>query len=238
MAFTLSGNDIDLWVLRSEELIPQLVPLCASLSAEEMQRAEQNQREADRLRFVLGRGVLRTLLSLYTGQEAARLGIKQGLHGKPALAGGAAPRFNLAHSERLLLIAFSGRAQVGVDVEKLRPLRDEAGLVRRVMSPAEQATLIRMAPGVRTRAFFRYWVLKEAVAKASGMGLRLTLPEIEIEAATEGVAQVHRLSGVAIREGGWQLHSFVPEAGYIAALAVEGGLGTIRMRGWTEVQGV
>ena len=65
-------------------------------------------------------------------------------HGKPHLAGdhGNAPlQFNLSHSGDRGLVGWARGRRLGVDIELWRPLGDEAALVRRFFSPAENAAL-------------------------------------------------------------------------------------------------
>ena len=56
------------------------------LSGEEQDRAERFYFERDRRAFIACRGMLRRLISLYTGEDAARIRLVAGPHGKLFLA--------------------------------------------------------------------------------------------------------------------------------------------------------
>jgi hypothetical protein len=96
-------------------------------------------------------GILRQVLAVYTGQEPAQIRLQEGRHGKPRLADPAGRlRFNLSHSGELALVAVSGEFEVGVDVERLRPKREES--------------------------FYRDWACHEAHVKCLGIGLLSARP--------------------------------------------------------------
>ena len=75
--------------------------------------------------------------------------------------------FSITHTDRHAFCVLS-RAPVGIDAEELdRPVR--FSLAERIFSPAEQ---LRFAAAINPQeAFLALWVLKEAAAKCSGLGL-------------------------------------------------------------------
>ncbi|RYF66751.1 MAG: 4'-phosphopantetheinyl transferase superfamily protein, partial [Comamonadaceae bacterium] len=82
--------------------------------------------------------------------------------------------FNLSHSQGVGLIALSAEAEVGVDVELVRPMGDVTALADNYFDGAEQSALAAIGPGpARDLAFFRCWTRKEACLKAAGIGLGL-----------------------------------------------------------------
>ena len=62
-------------------------------------------------------------------------------------------------------------AEIGVDIERLRPLSDMDALAERVFSAAERAALAAVPPDRRVEAFFAGWTRKEAYIKARGEGI-------------------------------------------------------------------
>ncbi len=88
---------------------------------------------------------------------------EKGPHGKPRLAGDWAwLRFNLSHSGQLALVAVARDVEVGVDVERIRPLREMHSIARRWLGLDDIAD---------ESEFFRAWTWHEAVVKALGVGL-------------------------------------------------------------------
>ena len=104
----------------------ELAEARALLSEGERQRAERFLREEDRTRFVAARAMLRRAVGLDLGVAPERVAFDYGPHGKPALTPPlheSGLRFNLSHSaDRALLATVRGR-ELGVDLEKLRPVR-------------------------------------------------------------------------------------------------------------------
>src|SRR5436190_24043385 len=89
--------------------------LSESLSPAEWVRAQRFHFERDRARFVAGRGLLRTILGRYLDAPPRSLRFTQGLHGKPELDGmSSSLRFNLSHSDDLMLLAAAHARDVGI----------------------------------------------------------------------------------------------------------------------------
>jgi 4'-phosphopantetheinyl transferase len=148
------------------------------ISPAERERAGRLLHEEDRLRFVLGRASLRCLLSRLVSKPAASLAFDVGVHGKLSLPGPI--RFNLSHSGQWILIGLHKGAEIGVDVEAIRPLSDWAMLADTYMAPAERSWIGEFPIEDREIAFLNAWTRKEAVTKAMGRGLTMALARIEI----------------------------------------------------------
>jgi len=93
-------------------------------------------------------------------------------HGKPTVAGAPGFSFSVSHSGALLAVAVVHGAQVGVDVEEVRPRRHLDRLAARVLTPAEHARWEALPAEARLDAFLRHWTEREAYLKAIGLGLR------------------------------------------------------------------
>jgi 4'-phosphopantetheinyl transferase len=104
---------------------------------------------------------LRTILETITG---APVEIAVAEKGKPYLPGAPEVRFNLAHSHELALVGVALGVDVGVDIERLRPLPEYAAIAERFFPPSERE-------GLDERDFFRRWTRIEAQLKARGVGL-------------------------------------------------------------------
>ena len=69
---------------------------------------------------------------------------------------GAGLTFNLSRSEGLALCAITVEGQVGVDIERLRPVEDEDAIVHRYFAPAEMRQYEAVRSQERTAAFFSH----------------------------------------------------------------------------------
>jgi 4'-phosphopantetheinyl transferase len=104
---------------------------------------------------------LRAILETVTG---ARVEFAVAEKGKPYLPGAPEVRFNLARSHELALVGVALGVEVGVDIERLRPLPEYAAIAERFFPPSERE-------GLDERDFFRRWTRIEAKLKARGVGL-------------------------------------------------------------------
>ena len=151
-----------------------------ALSAEEERRAAQFTFERDRGRYFAAHRALRRLLAARSGLDAQALRFTAGLFGKPGVAGLPDWRFSLADCGDVALIGIAaGADDLGVDVERLRPVPDRFDLAASLFSAAEQVELQATPPPRRDLAFLRGWTRKEACLKAVGTGLALEARQVE-----------------------------------------------------------
>jgi 4'-phosphopantetheinyl transferase len=169
-------------------------------------------------RFLAARAGLRTLLGRHLDLDPRRLSFATNEFGKPRLAGNDQVHFNLSHCEERAVLAISDAAEVGIDLERERPI-EHVDLAKRYFHPNEVAAITASRDEAeQRRAFFLVWTLKEAVVKALGTGLSTPLDSFEV-----GIGATTPRLAVA-PEGAprtWWLHA-ATAAGYCCALAVPG----------------
>lgn len=220
----LPGDEAHIWRARFDPLASQAPRLAQTLSVDERQRAEQYYFERDRVRFVVGRGLLRTILGRYLGMEPGDIRFSYGTFGKPTLEGPVERerlQFNVAHSGGLALYAFTRDRAIGVDVEQCRPLPDAEQLIERFFSAHEVATWRGLPPHERSPAFFNCWTRKEAFIKAVGDGLSHPLDQFEVSLTPGEPAKLLQTHGNPEAAALWALHALTPADDYVAALAVQ-----------------
>jgi 4'-phosphopantetheinyl transferase len=232
-SLALGAGDVDVWRVAVGLPAPRLASLWGVLAADERARAEAFRMRADRDRFVVARGVLRTVLGGYLCREPARLRFACDAHGKPALVGTAAAgglRFNVSHSEGLALVAVASDADVGVDVQWIRPDLSWDKIAARFFSPAEVAALRALPAETAREAFCACWTRKESYAKARGEGLQRCFQRFTVSVIP---GEPH----VGLRDdddpevaSSWSLQTLEVGCGYAAALAV--GAPGRRLRRW------
>lgn len=225
---------VDVWSA-SLDPPPALMPhLSECLSPDERARAERFVSARDRDRFVAGRSFLRQLLARYEGTQPGAVRFRYTPHGKPALAdSGAALRFNLAHADALAICAVvTGCEAIGVDLERVRAMADVEGVARTAFSPRELAHLTALPAPDRLRAFYEAWTRKEAFLKALGCGLSRPLDSFGVAFGPGESARVLESLADPSEAERFTLHAFVPEAGYVGAVAVSGQPAQVRHLAW------
>jgi 4'-phosphopantetheinyl transferase len=169
------GKEIHIWYIAMDEMTAQRIEdLRSVLGEDEIVRVEQYRFDVHRRRFIACRGMLRTILASYLTSTAGGIEFEYGQWGKPRLAGAAGSNrleFNVAHSEGLGLIAITSGAPVGIDVETANDRMDIEQIAREFFSASEIASILAASGDCRRELFLRYWTRKEAVLKATGIGL-------------------------------------------------------------------
>lgn len=115
---------------------------------------------------------VRRRLADYLECTPGEIRFETGEHGKPSIAAPATDlTFNFAYSAWTGVLAVGFRQALGVDIEKVTGDGIEPGTMDRLLAPMERDVVIRSLD--RERASLRFWVRKEALAKATGLGVSL-----------------------------------------------------------------
>jgi len=163
-------------------------------------------------------------LGSYLKIEADQVRFRYEFGGKPSLDlkyGRAPLRFNMSHSHNLILYGVTRRREIGVDVEKIRPLLNMDLVAASLLSRDEHARFSALPVCQRQGAFFRYWTLKEAYTKAIGKGF--AQPPHLVEILPMGVGEPTHLlctKGIDADVPPYLLHELPLIRGYVAAFAI------------------
>ncbi len=194
------------------------------LSDEESARADRFIRDEDRQRYIFAHGCLRLLLGRCLNVEPGAVMFQLGPAGKPVLCHtthGSDLSFNLSHAHGRALIAIAQGREVGVDLERIRPDVAVEKLSTRYFAPGEQIAIMQSAQEQRSARFFRYWVAKEAVLKAQGVGLR-SLSQCEVLLAADGAGAEVLASADLLRRDSWTIRFLSCGEGWDGAVAAQG----------------
>jgi 4'-phosphopantetheinyl transferase len=182
------------------------------LSDAEQARAESMRATDRRLAFVRGRSALRYLASQYLGLPPQSIGTTETATRKPVLD--VPLHASIAHSGSVVAVAFTKAAEIGVDIEPWAERVDRAAIARRFFGPTEAEALAGRDVG----AFFDAWVCKEAVLKATGVGLGgVRDVELSLEGGEPGL---RRLGAELGAPEAWTLSMFDAGHGWSGAVAV------------------
>jgi 4'-phosphopantetheinyl transferase len=208
----LRPGEVHVW--RVELADGDLEALRPLLSLAESIRAERFHFSRDRARFTAGRGRLRTILGRYLDLPPHELRFTEGAHGKPELEGMASTlRFNLSHSDDLMLLAVTHARAVGIDLELMREDVPFQSLADHYFEPEDAWDLRLLPPIERVGKFYALWTSTEARLKADGAGLGRGTRVIQPER--------------------WSVIRLQPAEGYAAALATEGSDFELNCHTWT-----
>ncbi len=131
-------------------------------------------KETTALEHRLGRQLLNTGLAALYGITLSPDELSFGERGKPFLSSRPDIHFNISHCRELVLCAFDSDP-VGVDAEIPGYFSD--ALIARTLSDSEKTFLDKKTASEESRRewFYRFWTLKEAYVKRSGIGVDTSL---------------------------------------------------------------
>jgi len=229
---------IDLWLFSRDVDARERIRLAAYLSPEERTRTQRFLDERDSHRYAATRGRLREILSSYVGLPPAQISFRYGDRGKPYLEDGPPTWFNLSHSGHLAAVAVSTEFEVGVDIERLRPVRQD--LPDRYFSRSEATALATLEGDAWRAAFFRCWTRKEAFIKALGEGMRQPLDSFAVTFDEAEPARLVWLEGDTGAPENWSFLDIAHAKGFagaIAAMTSGAPAPTLRIRSRVVVSG-
>jgi 4'-phosphopantetheinyl transferase len=221
----LAADEVHVWRASLRPPPHVLARLQAHLSPDERARAARFRFPEHRDAFVAGRGAQREILARYTGLTPHAHAYAETKYGKQSLAGAAAElgiHYNVSNSGDLALFAVAAGRELGVDLEKLKPMPDGIDIAQRFFSAPENEVFAALDEGVRDLAFFNCWTRKEAYIKAVGEGLSMPLDRFDVAFAPGEPARLLRTRGDEDEARRWSMAALEPGEGYVGAIVVEG----------------
>lgn len=158
------------------------------LDSTEIARMERFRFDADRERFLLGHGFLREVLGDYLHTNGASLNFERGPYGKPFLPGSGV-HFNMSDTKDAIAVVVSALADIGLDIETMARQVDHVNVGGHYFTPEEQRSISEADDG--KRRFLEFWTRKEAVLKASGVGIMDDLRVLRVDQAVNRMDITH-----------------------------------------------
>ncbi|MGO1073792.1 4'-phosphopantetheinyl transferase family protein [Lysobacter sp. CA199] len=177
----IDEHGIDVWLAFYDQIDEaSLSGFMELLNPDERRRQVRFQLQDDRKRYLVTRGMARTVLSRYANVLPEDWTFLADAFGRPHIAdrhGDEASRlsFNISHTRGLIAMAVTSRRAIGVDVEHIAVRQVSMGIAERHFAAEEIDALARIPEHRRQDRFFEYWTFKEAYAKARGLGLSIPL---------------------------------------------------------------
>jgi 4'-phosphopantetheinyl transferase len=168
---------------------------------------------------------LRLLLGAYLGIPGRDVRINRRLKGRPELdaaQSGGGLDFSVSRSKDSYLVGISNGAAIGVDLEiAARRSGKPLALAQRYFSDAETTALSALEGDELHHAFMYAWACKEAVVKASGLGIANQLCRFTVDVNPDRPPAM--LDMLDDAPGAWRLAVVRPDSWAIAAVAVRQG---------------
>lgn len=167
---SLAPDVVDVWEAPLDIPEENVTALYDMLALGEQTRAKAFIDARGYRQYVISRGRMRQVLSLYTDVPAPDIHFTVVGDGKPALMdqGPLKIFFNNTHSGGLGLVAVTSGREVGIDMERVRDIERALQVSKRFFTPEEHARLEALPEDQRIRAFLSIWTRREAGTKARG----------------------------------------------------------------------
>ncbi len=219
----LEANEVHVWKVPLHASPSRLAALRDALSPEEHLRSHIYRFQEDRQRFVVARGLLRTILARYLHANPGELCFAVSQIGKPELHPdlNSGIRFSLSYSGNRAVFALTQRCDVGVDIEQVRADYPVDCVAELFFSDQEQARFRSLPACLRRRAFFACWCRKEAMVKALGYGLPLGLDRPEVSMALGEPVRPLSTHDLAVKAQEWSIVDLAVGDEYAGAVAVK-----------------
>jgi len=169
----LPYNEIHLWRIDTFFIYDDINKYQTYLSYDEKSRANRYLSLKKRERFVLIRGILRTILADYTGIHPHDIKFDYNSAGKPFLINSYTSNknlinFNISHSDDQAILAIAYNRDIGIDFEYIKTI-DNMNLIAKFYFSNDEYQIYNDLPlKVKVIAFYLFWTRKEACIKASG----------------------------------------------------------------------
>jgi len=190
----LTNNEIHLWSIdptqiTSEALLKQYKAL---LTKDERIKQQRYRFDKDKHSALITRAFVRDLLSYYADVNPNDWRFSKGEKDKPEIINPPIPlRFNISHTDKLIICAVMLNDDIGCDVENTKRNTDPLLIAERFFSPSEVAELFALPDNKQRSRFFDYWTLKESYIKAWGLGLSIPLADFSFDIAHSQNAQLN-----------------------------------------------
>jgi 4'-phosphopantetheinyl transferase len=233
----LGKDEVHIWRASLTQDPATLSELSALLAPDERRRGERYYRPVDRDRFIVARGVLRKIISIYLPISPGALQFTYNEYGKPDIADHQNDRnlnFNLSHSNNLVLYAFRLDGGLGIDIEYMREDFVTLEIAEHFFAKDEVDALRSLPVDQRVRAFFNCWSRKESYIKALGMGVSFPLDRFAVSLAPGDAPALLKVEDDDREPDRWRMYELLPGDGYAAAVIVEKPLAILRQFDWGD----
>lgn len=177
-ASSLSVVDL---VLARPTVLASVAGASTLIDASERDRLRRLRHPGDRLRFIVGRYLVRHALGRRWGIDPGDVRLAIDRRGRVRLVDHAdAPGISIAHAGDAVVVAILDRGRVGVDIE---PACQPGGLARFAggLTVGERDALAAVPPADAEQRALMTWTAKEAYAKLTGHGLCLDFTRLALE---------------------------------------------------------
>ena len=222
----LLQNENHAWHINPEEITDlAVIEYCFSiLSSDEKNKLSRFHFKKDRHQYLISHAFLRSVLSQYIGVLPLNWKFSRGGYGRPRIAndesrGGV--EFNLTHTDGLTVCIISSNEMCGIDAEKIVPKSGLSDISEQIYPSADCDQLKLLLVRDETlflQYFYSQWVLREAYAKATGLGVADISRGMSFTVKSDDHTVFH-LAQKGVESHGWEFQLLDLSPAHIVAVA-------------------
>jgi 4'-phosphopantetheinyl transferase len=223
----LTSAEIHVWLAFYDEITDErlLSDYRDLLNPQEKEQQSRFYFARDRLRYLVTRALVRTVLSRYAPIDPKEWVFCTNAYGCPEIANAQAREaflsFNISHTNSLIVLGVTKHRALGVDVENFQAREVSMDIADRFFAPVEVKALSGVPPHQQQYRFFEYWTFKESYIKARGMGLSLPLDKFSFHYPHDQAVEIAIDPELADDAARWQFWQFRPRSEYLVAICAE-----------------
>ena len=221
----IESQEIHIWFADLSQHYQTLDKFEKSLSLDELKRADQYYFQSDREKFIISRGILRSIISNYLEIKASEIIFFYNSFGKPYVYhknNKKRIKFNLAHSEELALYVIKKDSEVGIDIEKIIELENIEEIAQLIFNAFEIKKFQSLPDNLKLPWFFKCWTAKEAFVKAIGIGFSYSLCDVQSFSCENDSFRLLDVTHLQFKAKKWSLRKIDVSEQYEAAFVCEG----------------
>ena len=221
-AFYLCPNEIQIWYAKPQAFNNAAIQerFRSWLSPEELAALRAFRFERHRQTYLVAHALLRAALSLSLEVKPSAWQFHTTPFGKPFIAPPLDTHgihFNLSHTEGMVAVAMTKLGAIGIDVESISRETSILELANDILSTSEHLDLKQQSTADQQARLLKYWTLKEAFVKATGLGLTSGLQSHTFD--LEAQPHPRFLTQTNTPPTDWLFRQYTLPSGHILALA-------------------
>jgi len=223
-AFFLHPNEIQVWYATPQAFHDVAIQqkFRSWLSDSELASLNALRFEHHRLTYLVAHALLRAALSKHTGVKPADWQFQTNPFNKPFIAdplNALGLHFNLSHTDGMVAMALTQIGPLGIDVESTTHAQNVSEIAQDILTPNEYRNLNQQPHTHQHTRLLKYWTLKEAFVKATGLGLTSGLQTFEFDLDAQPQPVIQFLSPNETLAKSWEFQQYTLPYGHIIALA-------------------
>lgn len=225
MVLELSSGTIHLSLAFPDEITDEQLLLSYErlLNEDEKNRWQRFYFAKHRHQYLVTRALIRSTLSHYVDIDPKDWRFSVNEYGKPEIKRGFIDqpiRFNLSHTDGLIICAIVLNDDIGVDCENIQK-KHPLSIAEHCFSKQEIHALNQLPEHQQPQRFLEYWTLKEAYIKAKGMGLSLPLDQFSFILRENRRVEIAFEPCLQDNPQHWQFWQLTPSEHHIAAVSIK-----------------